>query len=77
MLNPLCISPPPPPKPRMKEQLKRTKADKKLVLAELMMVCHDRLKDKKLQLEKVKDFDVAGTIHDRIDVLISQEKMAS
>ena len=77
LLNPPCISPPPPPKPRMKEQLKRTKADKKLVLAELMMVCHDRLKDKKLQPEKVKDFNVASAIRDRIDVLVSQEKMAS
>ena len=61
----------------MKEQSKRTKADKKLVLAELMMVCHNRLKDKKLQPEKVKDFNVAGAIHNCIDVLVSQEKMAS
>ena len=42
-----------------------------------MMVCHDHLKDKKLQPEKVKDFNVAGAICDCIDVLVSQEKMAS
>jgi len=49
LLNPPLILPPPPPKPHLKEQLKMTRADKKLVLAELMMVCHDCLKNKKLQ----------------------------
>ena len=77
LLNPPHISPPPPPKPRLKEQIKLMKADKKLVLAELMMVCHDCLKDKKLQPEKVKDFDVAGAIRDHIDVLVAQEQLNS
>ncbi|KIJ99028.1 hypothetical protein K443DRAFT_8699 [Laccaria amethystina LaAM-08-1] len=77
LLNPPHISPPPPPKPRLKEQLKITKADKKLMLAELMMVCHDRLKDKKLQPEQVKDFDVAGAVRDRLDALLAQEQLKS
>ena len=41
LLNPLPVSPPPPPKPCLCEQLAETKADKKLMLAELMMVCND------------------------------------
>ena len=77
LLNPPNIIPPPPPKPRLCEQNKTTKADKKLVLAELMLVCHDRLKNKKLQPEHVKDFDIAGTVRDRIDVLVAQEQLAA
>jgi len=77
LLNPPLILPPPPPKPRLKEQLKMTKVDKKLVLAELMMVCHDHLKNKKLQPEEVKDFDVAGTIHNHLEVLLAQEQLNS
>lgn len=60
-------------KPKLWEQIKVTKADKKLALAELMMVCHNHLCDTKLKPEKVKDFDVAGAIHDRLDVLVAQE----
>ena len=44
LLNPPLIALPPPPKPCLKEQLKETKADKKLVLAKLLLVCNDRFK---------------------------------
>ena len=77
LLNPPPIVPPPPPKPRLREQIKSTKADKKLVLAELMMVCHDRLKNAKYKPEEVKDFDVAGAIRDHLEVLVAQEQLDS
>ena len=75
LLNPPIIVPPPPPKPQLREQLKTLKADKKLMLAELMMVCHDRLKNKNLKLEHVEEFNVAGAIRERIDVLVAQEQL--
>lgn len=75
LMNPPIILPPPPPKPRLREQIKTTKADKKLVLAELMMVCHDRLKNAKLKPEEVKDFDVAGAVRERIEILAVQEQL--
>jgi hypothetical protein len=77
LINPPIILPPPPPKPRLREQIKMTKADKKLVLAELMMVCHDRLKNPKLKPEEMKDFDVAGAVRERIEILAVQEQLNS
>ena len=64
LLNPLPVSPPPPPKPRLKEQLKETKAHEKLMLAELMLVTNNRLKNHKLQPEIVDKIDVIGAIHE-------------
>jgi len=75
LLNPPSIVPPLPPKPKLQEQIKIMEADKKLVLAELMMVVHDRLKNSKVKPEQVKEFDVAGTIHKHLDVLITQEQL--
>jgi len=77
LLNLPPIVPPPPPKPQLQEQIKLTKADKKLVLAKLMMVCHDRLKNAKFKPEEVKSFDVAGAIPDRLENLIAQEQLDS
>jgi hypothetical protein len=59
----------------LREQIKITKADKKLVPAELMMVCQDRLRNAKLKPEEVKDFDVAGAICDHLEVLVTQEQL--
>jgi len=75
LLNPPIILPPPPPKPHLHEQIKITKADKKLMLAEMMMVCHDRIKAKNLKPEEVKEFDVAGAVRNCLDVLIAQEQL--
>ena len=62
LLNPLPVSPPPLRIPRLKEQLAETKADKKLVLSELMLVCNDCLKNHKLCPQITMDFNVAGVI---------------
>jgi len=59
LLDPLPVSPPAPPKPRLCEQLKETKANKKLALAELLMVCNDHFKE---------DFNIAGAIQDYIEI---------
>jgi hypothetical protein len=75
LLNPPLIVPPPPPKPTLREQIKTTKTDKRLVLAELKMVVHDQMKISKFKPEKVNDFDVAGAVRARIDVLITQEQL--
>ena len=75
LLNPKPIFPPPPPKPKLKEQIKDTKADKKLVLAELMMVCNDRLKKLNLKPEEVQAFDVAGAVRECIKMLAIQESL--
>ena len=64
LLNPLLVSPPPPPKPHLKEQLKETKADKNLMLAELMLVTNNRLKNHKFRPEIVDKIDVVGAIRD-------------
>jgi len=75
LLNPPVILPPPPPKPKLREQIKSTKADKKLVLAELMMVCNDHIRHLNLKPEEVKEFNVAGAIRDRIEILALQEAL--
>jgi len=74
-LNPKHILPPPPPKLKVKEQIKNTKANKKLFLAELMMVCNDRLKNLKLKPEEVKAFDIVGAICKCIEILAAKESL--
>jgi len=74
LLNPKPILPPP-PKLKVKEQIKNTKANKKLVLAELMMVCNDRLKNLKLKPEEVKAFDIAGAVQECIEILAGKESL--
>ena len=75
LLNPPVTVPPPPPKPRLREQINATKSDKKLVLAELMMVCHDCLKDAKLKPKEVKELNAAGAVRERIETLAAQEQL--
>ena len=65
--------PPTLPKLKIHEQIKSMKVDKKLVLAELMMVCNDGIKHLKLKPDEVKEFNVAGAIQDRIKILALQE----
>ena len=75
LLNPAPVTPPPARKPRLKEQIAETKADKKLVLSELMMVCNDRFKNHKLRPEITENFNVAGAIWDRIGILATKEAL--
>ena len=75
LLNPSPILPPPPRKPCLHKQIKETKADKKIVLAELLLVCNDRFKDRKLHPMVLEDFNVAGAIREQIELLASKEKL--
>ena len=73
LLNPVPVVPPPPPKLKFHEQIKNVKADKKLVLAEVLMVCNDRIKHLKLPAEEVKNFGVAGAVRERIEKLAAED----
>jgi len=48
----------------LKEQIAETKADKKLMLSELMLICNDRFKNHKLQPHVTENFNVAGAIQE-------------
>lgn len=74
LLNPPpCF--PPPPKPGLHEQIKNTKADKKVVLAELCLVCHDRLRAGKHVPKSVAPFNTVGAICKCIEVLANKETL--
>jgi len=68
-------SPPPPPKPQLHEQIKITKADKKVIVAELLLVCHDCQKLGKNIPESVTPFNVAGTVREHIKTLANEEAL--
>ena len=69
LLSPSVVKPPPPPELPMHQQLKEMKAEKKLMLAEYLMVCNDKHKNSKYKMEHVKEFNVAGAIQ-HIEVLV-------
>jgi len=75
LLNPPKIVPPPACKLRLHEQIKETKADKKLVLAELMLVCNDRLKNSKFKPEIVEPFDVVAAVRGCIESLAAADAL--
>ncbi|KAF8214602.1 hypothetical protein K438DRAFT_1955648 [Mycena galopus ATCC 62051] len=75
LLDPVIASPPPPPKPRLRELLKKTKADHKLLADELHAVCATRLQvltDANL-FETVREVDVVAAVRERIDTLVEVE----
>lgn len=59
----------------MHEQIKNTKADKKLALAELLLICHNRLKSGKHVPNLVTPFNVAGAIRQHIKMLAHKEAL--
>ena len=69
------VLPPPPRKPCLKEQIAETKADKKLMMAELMLVCNNHFKDHKMHPEITGDFNVVGMIHQQIEILAAEETL--
>ena len=76
LLNPLPVSPPPPPKLHLCEKLVEIKADKKLMLAELMLGCNDHLKSQKRCPHVTEDSNVVGAIHEQIEILSTKETLA-
>ena len=75
LLNPDPVSPPPPQKLCVKEQIAETKVDKKLVSAELILVCNNHFKNHKLLPHVTGEFNIAGAINDRIKILTMQEQL--
>jgi len=75
LLNPPPCLPPSPPKPRLHEQIKITKLDKEVALAELMIVCHDCLRSGKGVPEMIEPFNVAGAIRDHIEILTNKDAL--
>jgi len=75
LLNPPPCLPPSPPKPCLHEQIKITKLNKKVALAELMLVCHDRLRSGKGVPEMIEPFNVAGAIQDHIEILANKDAL--
>jgi hypothetical protein len=75
LLNPAPILPPPPPRMRAKDQIRFTKAAKKVALDELKSVCQKRIDDKRLVFEEVKDIDVVAAIKDAIENIALKERL--
>ncbi|KAF8196515.1 hypothetical protein BJ912DRAFT_1056333 [Pholiota molesta] len=75
ILNPGEILPPPPPKLKLREKAKFLRDVKKLALAELMLACKQRIREKKLYFEKVKDVDIVASIRGAIEVIALKEKL--
>jgi len=75
LLNPTEIAPKLKPRMKLKDFFHKLKADRKLMIAELKMVCAERkclLRDK---LEVPKPFDVVGAVQKRIELLTAQEQL--
>jgi len=59
----------------LQEQIKITKVDKKLVLAEFLLMSHDHQKSGKHAPEYIKPFNVASAIHDHIEFLANKDAL--
>src|SRR5882762_352988 len=75
LLHPVAPLPPKPPKQKLKEFFKELQQDRKLVIAELNMVCHDRLQHTRFQFESIKPVDPIAAIRQRIEVLAAQKEL--
>ena len=75
LLHPIAPALPPPPKQKLREFFNPLQADRKLMVAELNMVCHDRLYHTQFKFEQVKPADIVATIRQRIEVLAAQKEL--
>jgi hypothetical protein len=62
-------------KKKLKEFFKELQQDRKLVVAELKMVCHDRWQHTRDKFEKVKPVDPVAAIRQRIEILAAQKEL--
>jgi hypothetical protein len=74
LLHPMPPVLPPPPKKKLCEFFKELQEDRKLMVAELNMVCHDRLHHTHYKFETVKEDPIAA-IRERIEVLAAQAEL--
>jgi len=75
LLHPVPPLPPKPPKQKLKDFFKELQQDRKLMVAELNMVCHDRLRHTQFKFESVKPVDPVAAIRQRIEVLAAQKEL--
>ena len=75
LLHPIPPVPTPPPKKKLPEFFKELQEDRKLMVAELKMVCHDRLHHTWYKFETVKEINPIAAIRERIEVLAAQAEL--
>jgi hypothetical protein len=75
LLNPLPLPVKPPPKQKLCDFFKELQEDRKLMVAELKMVCNDHLRHTQYKFEQVKPVNVVAAIRDRIESLAAQKEL--
>ena len=75
LLHPPKISPPPPPRPKLKAQIKENKELKKRALEELVAVVKQKWLPRRAKDEPVKELDVVAMIRNRIATIAFLEEM--
>jgi hypothetical protein len=75
LLNPKPSPPPPQPKKKLKEFFRDLQEDRKLMLAELKMVCAKRKCKLKNLFEQPKPVDVLAAVHLQIEALTAKEQL--
>jgi hypothetical protein len=73
LLNPTAPPAPKPPKQKLKDLFVELQENRKLMIAELKMVCAERLYRIKRDFEPVKLVDIIATVRECIEVLAAQE----
>src|ERR1700720_4163413 len=75
LLNPKPVPPPPAPKKKLKDFFHNLQEDRKLMVAELKMVCHEQKLKLKHQFKELKPVDIIAAIRTCIKILTSQEQL--
>jgi len=75
LLHPTIRLPPPPPKKKLRQVLKDIEDDRKLMVAELNMVCAERKAMLSHTYEVVKQVDVVAVIWVHLETLAAQEQL--
>jgi len=75
LLHPTPPTAPKPPRRKLKEFFHDLKEDRKLLVAELKMVCVERRAMFDHKLEEVKPVDLVAAVRDRIEALNTQEQL--
>jgi hypothetical protein len=75
LMNPTIRPPPPAPKKNLKEIFIDLQADRKVMIAELKMVCAERKVMLRHKFEPVKPVDVVAAVRVRVETLAAQEQL--
>jgi hypothetical protein len=75
ILNPVLPPPPAAPKKKLKQFFAELQEDRKLLVAELNMVCSEWLQDQHHLFKKVKLVNVVGAIREHIEGLVAEVKL--